>query len=115
MDCGIRHPDKQDVVVTRLPLINEAISTSGDYDRFFIEDGVRYHHILNPDSGRPTSGIRSATVLGPDGTMTDALSTSVFVGGVEAGLLMIERSPGFEAVIIDSSGKIYYSSGLAEQ
>jgi len=112
---GIRHPDRKDAVVTRLPLINEAISTSGDYERFFIEDGERYHHIINPESGKPTQGIRSATVLGPDGTMTDGLSTSVFVAGIEGGLAIIERLPGFETVIIDSSGQIHFSSGLQSQ
>jgi len=112
---GIRHPDREQAVVTRLPLIDEAISTSGDYERFFIEDGERYHHIINPGSGRPTKGIRSATVLGPDGTMTDGLSTSVFVSGVAAGIALIERLPGYETVVIEDTGKLHFSSGLQAQ
>jgi len=112
---GIRHPDKEDAVVTRLPVIDEAVSTSGDYERFFIEDGQRYHHILDPQSGLPTEGVRSVTILGPDGTMTDGLSTSLFVAGVTEGLKIIEKLPAYEAVIIDSNGTMHYSSGLLAQ
>ena len=110
---GIRHPDESDGIVTRLPIIDEAVSTSGDYERFFIEDGARYHHILDPASGLPTEGLRSVTILGPDGTMTDGLSTSVFVLGVSAGLHQIESMPAYEAVIIDGQGQLHYSNGLS--
>ena len=82
---GIRDPDDEAGVVTRLGLMNEAVSTSGDYERFFVADGVRYHHILDPGTGRSASGLRSATVVGPDATMTDGLSTSVFVLGPKRG------------------------------
>ena len=110
---GIRHPRGDGEVVTRLPLVDEAISTSGDYERFFEEDGRRYHHILNPRTGRPTEGVLSVTVIGPDATITDGLSTTLFVLGPEAGLELIERAfPGYEAVIVDSDGKLLYSSGL---
>jgi len=112
---GIRHPDRDDEVVTRLPVIDEAVSTSGDYERFFIEDGERYHHILNPASGKPTKGVRSVTILGPDGTLTDGLSTSVFVLGVEQGLDLIAGMPGYEAVIIGADGRMFYSDGLLAQ
>ena len=109
---GIRHPRVEGDVVTRLPLVDEAVSTSGDYERFFEEDGRRYHHILNPRTGRPTEGVLSVTVIGPDATTTDGLSTTLFVLGIEAGLELIERIPGYEAVIVDSNGKLAYSSGL---
>jgi FAD:protein FMN transferase len=112
---GIRNPDDDQAIVTRLPIIDEAVSTSGDYERFFIEDGKRYHHILNPVSGVPTDGVRSVTILGPDGTMTDGLSTSVFVLGVKAGIELIERLPAYEAVIIDANRQMVYSSGLLSQ
>ncbi len=112
---GIRHPRQADGIVTRLPLIDEAISTSGDYERYFEEDGVRYHHIINPQTGRPVDGMLSATVIGPDATLTDGLSTTVFVLGVEQGLALIEAWPGYEAVIIESDGGFAYSSGLLEQ
>lgn len=110
---GIRHPRAEDAVITRLPLVDEAISTSGDYERYFEEDGRRYHHIINPDTGKPTEGILSVTVIGPDATTTDGLSTTLFVLGTEEGLELIERFPGYEAVIVDATGKMSYSSGLA--
>lgn len=110
---GIRHPRLDATVVTRLALVDEAISTSGDYERFFEEDGRRYHHILNPATGQPSEGVMSATVIGPDATYTDGLSTTVFVLGVAAGLELIEGFTDYEAVIVDASGQLAYSSGLA--
>ncbi len=110
---GIRDPRAEGRMVTRLPLADEAISTSGDYERYFEEDGVRYHHILEPGTGRSARAVRSATVLGPDATLTDALSTTVFVLGVERGMEIVSRVPGVEAVIVDAEGRIYYSDGLA--
>lgn len=111
---GIRHPRRgEDAFFTRLPLVDEAVSTSGDYERFFEEDGRRYHHIIDPSSGRPTEGILSVTVIGPDATMTDGLSTTLFVLGVDEGLELIERFDGYEAVIVDAGGELTYSSGLA--
>ena len=109
---GIRAPRDEDRVVTRLPLMNEAISTSGDYERFFEEDGERYHHIINPASGAPITGIQSVTVIGPDATLTDALSTSVFVLGLEEGMALLSRLPDYEGVVIDARGRLYYSAGL---
>jgi thiamine biosynthesis lipoprotein len=109
---GIRDPRNDGGMVTRLPLADEAISTSGDYERYFEEDGVRYHHILVPGTGRSARGVRSATVLGPDATLTDALSTTVFVLGVERGMQLIGRLPGVEAVVVDADGRIFYSAGL---
>ncbi len=111
---GVRDPDAADNVVTRLALVDEALSTSGDYERYFIEDGVRYHHILDPSTGRSVEGVRSVSVIGPDGTRTDALSTSLFVMGPDSGLALIERLVGYEAIVIDSGGGVRFSSGLAE-
>jgi thiamine biosynthesis lipoprotein len=109
---GIRDPRNEGTMVTRLPLENEAISTSGDYERYFEEDGVRYHHILVPGTGDVARAVRSATVIGPDATLTDALSTTVFVLGVERGMALVSRLPGVEAVVVDKDGRIFYSDGL---
>jgi thiamine biosynthesis lipoprotein len=109
---GIRHPRVEGEVVTRLPLVDEAISTSGDYERYFEENGRRYHHILNPATGRPTEGILTVTVIGPDGTLTDGLDTAIFVLGVEKGLALIEDYPEYETIIVDAAGKVSYSKGL---
>lgn len=109
---GIRHPRVDGDIAMSLPLQSEAISTSGDYERFFDDDGVRYHHIIQPATGKPADGVHSATVIGPDAVMTDALSTSVFVMGVDAGLRMIAALPDYESVVIDAKGQIFFSNGL---
>ncbi len=111
---GVRDPRRKDGVVARMPLVNEAISTSGDYERYFEADGVRYHHIINPKTGHSASGVWSATVIGPDATTTDGLSTSVFVLGPEQGIALVDKIGGIEAVIIDAQGKMLYSAGLRE-
>jgi len=110
---GIRDPRNDGEVAITLPLSDEAISTSGDYERFFDEEGIRYHHILAPSTGEPAEGVHSATVLGPDAVMTDALSTSVFVLGVDQGLRLISSLPDYESIVIDAAGAIFYSDGLA--
>ncbi len=110
---GIENPRDPADIVTRIPLIDSAVSTSGDYERFFNEDGVRYHHILDPTTGRSPDQVHSVTVIGPDGTYTDALSTSVFVLGVKKGLALIQQLPGYDAVIVDAHGDMHYSPGLA--
>ena len=109
---GIRDPREDGQVAISIPLEGEAISTSGDYERYFDEDGIRYHHIISPESGTPAAGVHSATVFGPDAVMTDALSTSVFVMGVDEGLKLIACLPDYESIVIDAGGKIYYSNGL---
>ena len=111
---GIRDPRTDDQVAISVPLEDEAISTSGDYERYFEEDGVRYHHILQPSTGTPASAVHSATVFGPDAVFTDALSTSVFVMGVDKGLRLIGSLPDYESIVIDADGQIYYSDGLQQ-
>jgi len=109
---GVRDPRVEGRLLLRLPLVDEAISTSGDYERYFEEDGRRYHHILVPSTGDSAREVVSVTVLGPVATDTDALSTSVFVLGPESGLALIERLDGIECVIVDAHGHVSYSSGL---
>lgn len=111
---GIRDPNRQEGLFTRLPLEDEAISTSGDYERFFIEDGKRYHHILRPADGRPVEGVRSVSVVGPDATITDGLSTGLFVMGPEDGLRVLKQFPGYEALFV-TDDKYTYSEGLAPE
>lgn len=111
---GIQHPRNKDDLALIIPLSDTAISTSGDYQRFFIEDGIRIHHIIDPATGRSTTSTWSATVTGPDAITTDALSTTIFVLGAEKGMALIETLQDIEAVIIDSNGQIHYSSGFQE-
>ncbi|MEO1581615.1 MAG: FAD:protein FMN transferase [Pseudomonadota bacterium] len=109
---GIQDPRDKTEIAIRLPLVDEAVSTSGDYERYFDEGSVRYHHIISPSTGDSAREVQSVTIIGPDATMTDALSTSVFVMGVDEGLALIERMDGFDAVIIDKNRDLHYSSGL---
>ena len=75
----------------------------------------RYHHIIHPSTGTPTSGVVSTTVIGPESMRCDALSTSVFVLGVERGLALINKMAGYDAILIDSAGKVHYSQDLQGQ
>lgn len=111
---GIQDPRKDDAMAVLLPLVDTAVSTSGDYERFFEEDGVRYHHILDPSTGDSARGSWSVTILGPEATFTDGLSTSVFVLGPDKGLALINRLPGIDAIVIDAQGQLRYSDDLAE-
>jgi len=111
-NVGIRDPRRSDDVVTVLPLVDVAISTSGDYERYFEEDGVRHHHIINPKTGKSASGVRSVTVIGPDGVTTEGLTKSVFVRGLEEGMRLIESIPNVDAIVIDATGNMFYSSRL---
>jgi thiamine biosynthesis lipoprotein len=111
-NIGIRHPRKPDETVVVIPLDNVAVSTSGDYERYFVEEGVRYHHIIDPATGDSARELRSVTIIGPKAVMTDALSTSVFVMGVERGLALVESLPDIDAVLVDGKGELRYSSGL---
>ena len=109
---GIRDPRRDNEVALTIPLEDEAISTSGDYERYFEENGRRYHHIIEPATGLPAGGIRSATIVGPDAVLTDALSTAVFVLGVDQGLTLIATLPDYEGIVIDAEGQLFYSDGL---
>ena len=109
---GVRDPRNEDKLTAVIPLQDVAVSTSGDYQRYFEEDGIRYHHIINPRSGDSARALRSVTIIGPDATTTDALSTSVFVMGRESGLELINRMPDIDAILVDQKGQLYYSDNL---
>lgn len=111
---GVQDPRQDGVMVAILPLEDTAVSTSGDYERFFEADGVRYHHIIDPGTGDSARGAMGVTVLGADATLTDALSTTLFVLGVEAGLALANRLDGIDAIIIDAEGRMHLSDDLAD-
>jgi thiamine biosynthesis lipoprotein len=95
-----------------LELSDATFSTSGDYERFFIADGVRYHHLLDPDTGEPARGSRSVTIVATSAMLADALSTGVFIMGAQAGMALVERLPDVEAVIVSAGNEVLISSGL---
>ena len=109
-----RHPPSrpQGQVIARLPLVDTAISTSGDYERYFDENGVRYHHIIDPRTGHSASAVRSATMLAPTATRTDGLSKTAFVLGAEEAIRIYEKLGDVDAVIVRPDGKVLYTKGL---
>jgi thiamine biosynthesis lipoprotein len=110
---GIRHPRRPaGEMAAVLPLVDVSISTSGDYERYFDADGERFHHLIDPKTGRSPGGVHSVTVLADDGLTTEALSKAVFVLGLDKGMRLIESQPGVDAVVVDASGALHCSSGL---
>jgi thiamine biosynthesis lipoprotein len=110
---GIRDPrGAPDDYFARLALTDVSVSTSGDYERSFVLDGVRYHHILDPRTGRPARGVRSATVVSADATLADALSTALVILGVERAVSLVESMDAVEAVLVDDDARVHVSSGL---
>ena len=108
---GVQDPRNTRSILATTELCDKAIVTSGDYERFFIRDNVRYHHILDPRTGYPARGMQSVTIIAKDGVTADALATAVFVLGPQQGLKLVEKSAGVEALIVDASGRIIMSSG----
>jgi thiamine biosynthesis lipoprotein len=110
---GIQDPRGEDgKIFASLELSDSTFSTSGDYEKFFIKDGRRYHHILDPATGEPTQDSRSVTIVTKNATITDGLSKGVFILGPEAGMALIEKLPDVEGVIVGKDNKVRVSSGL---
>jgi thiamine biosynthesis lipoprotein len=110
---GIRDPrGPEERTFAALDLTNGTFSTSGDYERFFITNGVRYHHILDPDRGEPARLSRSVTIVADRAVIADGLSTAVFILGPEQGMALIERLPDVEGVIVGADNRVLVSSGL---
>lgn len=110
---GIADPRAPDgAVFARVELEDSTFSTSGDYERFFIKDGVRYHHILDPATGQPARLSRSVTILSKRAILADGLSTGVFLLGPEKGMALIEQLPDVEGVIVGADNQVHVSTGL---
>jgi FAD:protein FMN transferase len=114
---GIRNPrgtNQDDDIMATLPLSDMAISTSGDYERFFLVSGVRYHHLLDPGTGSPAGRCRSVTVIASEATFADSFATAVFVFGPEKGVKALDAA-GFDGLIVDSEGKMHFTAGMREK
>ncbi|QQS36191.1 MAG: FAD:protein FMN transferase [Ignavibacteriales bacterium] len=109
---GIQHPRSSTNLLGTLKLNGMAVATSGDYEQYFEINGKRYHHILDPTNGYPSEKCRSVTVIAQTDMEADALATAVFVLGKDEGLNLIERLENTEVMIVDSIGKIFYSTGF---
>ena len=109
---GIQHPRKEGEIIAEIDLQDEAISTAGDYERFFEKDGIRYHHILDPHTLQPARGCQSVSVIAKEGIWADGLDTGIFVLGAERGMELVEQLEDVEAIIVDRDGRVLISSGL---
>jgi len=109
---GIRHPRDSKKIVASIPLKDDAISTSGDYERFFMQGNKRYHHIIQPSTGKSASQSWSVSVLAKDSLTSDALSTSLFIMATEKAMRLINSLERTEAIVINNHGKMFYSNGL---
>jgi len=109
---AIRHPDDKTKVIAKIPLVDTAISTSGDYERYFDEDGVRYHHIIDPRTGHSASKVRSATILASTATRTDGLSKTAFVLGADEAMKIYNKLDDVDAILVTPEGRVLYSKGL---
>lgn len=110
---SVQHPDNRDSLGI-LALSNSSVSTSGAYERYFVgDDGKEYGHILNPETGRPMqSDLISVTVVSEDGKLCDALSTSLFVKGLDGSTAYYREHEGFELLLMAEDGELYLTEGL---
>ena len=111
-EIAVKHPRNRELVLAAVPLSNKCVMTSGDYERFFEHEGTRYHHILDPRTGYPSTGCMSATVFGPDAALTDSLATAMCVLGPERGLAVVDGLKGIDAILVGMDGEVRVSRGL---
>jgi thiamine biosynthesis lipoprotein len=112
---GIQNPRESPKILARISVSDMSVATSGDYEKFFIYQGKRYHHILNPRDGFPAEGCQSVTLLCKEGMIADALATAVFVLGPEKGYSLCQKLEGVECLIVDKEGKTIFSTGLKDR
>lgn len=109
---GLVNPKSKDKIFAWFPIKDQAVVTSGDYEKFVMINGKRYGHIINPKTGFPSQGVISCTVFAPKAELADALSTALFVMGVETGIDFINQLNQIEAIMIDDAGKVYTSKNI---
>lgn len=114
---GIQDPNDPNSLFAVVEVSDEAVITSGAYQRYFEQDGIHYHHIIDPRTGYPANnGLISVTIISPDGTLADALSTSLFIMGPEqAAAFWQNHKDQFDAILMTDSGEVLVTSGLADR
>jgi len=111
-DVQIANPKNKSKSLGWVSLKDQAIVTSGDYEKFFTSNGTRYAHIVNPKTGYPTTGIKSVTIICPDAELADALATSIFVLGKDKGVSLVNQLNEIECIIVDDNDNISSSDNL---
>ncbi len=111
-NVGITNPLNKNKVFALLPISNEAVVTSGNYEKYVSFNGQRYSHIIDPRTGYPSSGVVSVSVFAPSAELADALATSIFVMGKDIGIDFINQLKGIECIIVDDKGNVYYSQNM---
>lgn len=106
---GVQNPRDPGALIFTFDLTNTALVTSGDYERFFLVGGVRYHHILDPGTGQPARGCQSVTVLAPTTAEADASATAAFVLGPSRGIAFLRARPGVRGVIVGADGALHWT------
>ncbi len=109
---GIANPDTKTKTLMYIPLQNAAVATSGDYEQYFMQQGIRYSHNINPHTGLPLTGIKSVTVSSPSAELSDALATGVYVKGVKEGIAFVNQLPQTEAIIINDKNELFFSKDI---
>ncbi|RTE55593.1 FAD:protein FMN transferase [Arenibacter aquaticus] len=109
---GITNPLNKDNIFSWFPVVNAAVATSGNYEKYVTFNGVKYSHIIDPRTGYPSTGILSVTIFAPSAELCDALATSVFITGTETGLNTINQIKGVECIVIDDKNQIHTSKNI---
>ena len=112
---GLQHPRKPQELLAAFAVQNQGIATSGDYQRYFIKDGVRYHHIFDPHTGKPARLMISTTIITTEVMDADALATAVFVMGPDKGIEWVDSMDNVEAILVLEDGSIRYSKNFRKQ
>lgn len=106
---GISHPDNRNQIIFSIPMQHGATATSGDYEQFFMKNGIRYSHTIHPKTGLPLTGIKSVSIIHSSAELCDALATAVYVMGADAGIYFINQLPDTHAIVINSENSVFLS------
>jgi thiamine biosynthesis lipoprotein len=110
---GVRDPrGPPNAIIARMAIKDHAFSTAGDYERAFVLEGKRYHHIIDPKTGFPATASREVTIFAPTALLADALDDAVFILGPQKGLALVESYPDCAALIVDADNKVWTSKAL---